>query len=85
MAQVQRRWGKEIKAKKWGIDVVVRIFLRSRYREEPSEELVNAVCGDKAKALAIWQKVTEEQIIDAYKGGEEVRVAMHYYSTAHLN
>lgn len=64
---------------------MVRIFLRRRDHREPSEELVDAICKDKAEALAIWQKVTEEQIIDAYKAGEEVRAAMHYYSTAHLN
>ena len=58
----------------WGLDCLVRIYLRSTLRREPSEEEIGDVLNDKNKRKTISNKVTERQIIDAFGRGDEVGV-----------
>ena len=69
---MQRRWAKDIRSKQWGFDIIVRINFRTVHGKEPSREYVESICKDSARVKKIIAQVSEEEIIDAYKAGEEV-------------
>ena len=66
------RWAKDIKAKKWGVDIIVRVHLRIVHSREPTMQEVIEVLEDGAALKRIASVVSEEQIINAFSSGDEV-------------
>ena len=71
---MQRRWAKELKAKKWGLKAISRIYIRSRYKREPLEEEIASIVLDRGETNRVLNAVTVEDVMEAFKHGDEVRI-----------
>lgn len=66
--KVHKTWGREMAHKKWGTSVRCRIRARRDMGREPTEDERAAVMASMS-----YESITEDMIIAAYSGGEEVR------------
>ncbi|KAI0689090.1 hypothetical protein BC835DRAFT_1511374 [Cytidiella melzeri] len=72
--KIQLGWVKHLFSKQWGRQFLVRIALRDENGgEEPSEEDIAAILGDKntSKTYADKKRVTVEQVLRAFLSGKE--------------